>query len=193
MFRDMRTKQATEGEFMHDLTMGFKPLSLGSRDQLKDVRRAMWMRDQLIKITIGEPIKPRRENRVYIHDGIRPVTSARYDEIWIGWESYLNIDYKFGYKDVSPADGNYQLMTQAVGMYQKYGYKKIFNAIVPPRAGEPTVVVYDEPALKRATKTIVDFSDRAMQCKDLSQLKAGKWCDYCKARHVCPAAWEIAA
>jgi CRISPR/Cas system-associated exonuclease Cas4 (RecB family) len=192
-FPDTQTKIAGEGEFMHDVTMGFKKLSEATKDQARDVKRAWWMRDQLIKMTIGEAIRPRRENRIWIHDKIRLVASARYDEVWIGDDSYLNIDYKFGYKDVTPAHDNYQLMTQAVAMYQKYGYKRIYNAIVPPRCGDPTVVLFEEEDLKRSTKTIIDISDRAVSCKHLNWLKAGNHCNYCKARHVCPAAWELVA
>ena len=57
-----------------------------------------------------------------------------------------------------------------------------------PAGAQPKLIACE----KCTMHPLVDMSKRAMECNDLSMLNAGRWCDYCKARHVCSKAWEEA-
>jgi len=198
LFKEAETPAAnklrSEGQFLHDVVMEFEPLDKCDDDQISMVKRAWRQRDEVIGASIASRCEdPLREQRIFLNDLDGKVTSVRYDEIWIkDKDTCLLIDYKFGYKDVPDASGNLQLRTQAACVYRNYGYTNIYCAIVSPRCGDPTIVLYDEEQLQIAEKNIIgwcrDASDLG-DCKNITQLKAGSWCNYCRARHICPEAW----
>lgn len=196
-FKDTSSGIAREGEFMHDVVMDFKPLEEASPSQQADILRAKKQRQEIIDETIRIVGERRREERIFYRKDKRLLFSGRYDELLIsvsGEQSCpcLLIDYKFGYKDVPPAKGNLQLRALATLVYWQYGYRDIYCAIISPRCGEPTVVRYEESELEVSLGVMEDICIRSMDTLDLNKLATGDWCDYCKARHICPKAWELA-
>jgi hypothetical protein len=201
MFPEERSDIAKEGEFMHNVVMGFADISEATPSQQEDIFRAWRQRLDVIEATIGKYDKDcdnsrKLEERLWMHKGIKPVFSARFDELLIAYPDSLDspcllIDYKFGYKDVPSAKGNLQLRAQACLVYSEYGYRDIYCAIISPRAGSPTVTNYEETELDVSKESIIDMCSTAIECNNINMLNAGRWCDYCKARHVCPQAWGI--
>ncbi len=191
-----------EGELLHDIVMGLQPLSLANPGQQDDIIRAKRHRQDLIEQTIGEYDESqgndsrKLEQRLWLHDGIKPVMSGRFDELLIAYPDSENspcllIDYKFGYKDVAEAAINLQLRALGVLVYNEWGYRDIYVAVISPRASKPTCANYEEHDLMASREELIDISVNAMQTIDLSNLKAGEWCAYCNARHLCPAAWMV--
>lgn len=190
-----------EGELLHDIVMGIKPLSLATPSQQDDIISVRRKRNKLIRETIGEYDESRGEEsrkleqRLWLHDGLKPILSGRFDELLIAYPDSptspcLLIDYKFGYKDVEEAVTNMQLRSQAVLVYNEWGYRDIYCAIIP-RLGKPTVANYEEYELEVSKQSLIDISHTAMDTENLGRLCAGEWCAYCKARHACPASWGI--
>jgi len=192
-FPDRPSDIAKEGELMHDVIMDFKDMSVLTEKQQDDVAKGLRQRTEVIKDTIGTIDVRRREERIWLSHKGDHVLSSRYDELLVNEKGEaLLIDYKFGYKEVTHSSNNMQLRAQAVLTYQQYGYSVIYASIVSPRTSEPTIVKFEKDDLIEAKNFIVNASLMAMETDDLENLNAGRWCDYCKARHICPKAWEVA-
>lgn len=94
-------------------------------------------------------------------------------------------DFKYGYKEVSPVN-NPQLIIYALGIAHKYRYnfQNIVLEIIQPRGGGISTHTLTISELYDWVP-IFDLGASLTQEKD-PQLKAGKWCHFCKARAVCP-------
>jgi len=178
-----------DGEFMHEVTVGDDDISKCTFDQRQVIERTWRLRANVIGDTINEYDKKTKEKRLWIHHKLKRILSGRYDESFSRGNTALLIDYKFGWLNVSPAAFNYQLRSLVVLFWMAFGFTNIYAAIIQPRTDvKKTIVQYTENDIKLAHKEITGISLRSM--KPEQPLCAGPWCDYCRARHVCPKAWE---
>ncbi len=178
-----------DGEFMHEVIVGDSPFEECTLDQKEVILKARRQRQEVIMATIGnyDTVKSLREERLWLHDGPKPLLSGRFDEWLVNRRMALLTDFKFGWLEVTPADMNLQLRTLAVLAWKEFGVEDIFAAIIPPRMGVPTVVRYDLNTLKQAEEEVRGYAKKAL----IPEQKkcAGDWCDYCKGRHVCAESW----
>lgn len=96
------------------------------------------------------------------------------------------IDYKTGRKPAPAADENTQLASLAVLVYRHFKVECITAAIIQPWCGKPTTVHYDTAALKQAEHWLEEQLAR-VENSTPQDAKAGEWCQYCKAKAICPA------
>lgn len=101
------------------------------------------------------------------------------------------IDYKTGRKPAPAADENAQLASLAVLVYRHFKVWNITAAIIQPWCGKPTTVHYDATALKQAERWLEEQLAR-VENSTPEDTKAGEWCQYCKAKAICPAFREAA-
>lgn len=132
-----------------------------------------------------------KEVRVWIRGRqLEPVASAKLDRLYInvGATHALIIDYKTGYRAVTPAERNWQLLTQAVAVLDDYPSVEHFE------------VGYAQSRLSSKLDTAVYTADQIRHAKGIilgalwlseqpgAHRNAGTWCHYCQARGECPTA-----
>jgi hypothetical protein len=131
-----------------------------------------------------------REERFWINHRrlLEPLTSAKVDFALVandGSECLL-LDFKSGFKRVTPSNENWQLKIGLVALDQQFGpFKKARVAVAQHRVGE----VFDScdfsrEDIDRAYTEIVFYLQRARTFE--SPRCAGWWCQYCKAAVLCP-------
>jgi hypothetical protein len=185
------TESEYDGEFLHAVTVDDDDIAKCNLEQREVVLKAQAITRGIIDDTIGTYDKKTKEDRLWIHHKLKAILSGRYDMCYSRKLVALVIDYKFGWADVSPADSNYQLRALVVMLWLAFGFEEIYAAIISPRTLiKDTIVHYRLADIEQSHKEITGISIRAM--KPNQPLCAGPWCDYCKARHVCPKAWEKA-
>ena len=95
-------------------------------------------------------------------------------------------DWKSGRVEVDPADQNYQLRALAVLMAENFNLRRVFAAIIQPRASEPlTLCEYDHNDLRAATEEMNLLMDQIAQPD--APLSPGDHCSFCPAKAHCPA------
>jgi len=99
----------------------------------------------------------------------------------------LVIDYKFGRREVQPAEANMQLRAYALMVAQANFCTEVYAAIIQPRADDDQnrvrIVQYSDTDLEQAGAEI-----EAILKSDNDDLKPGlEQCHYCRARSFCPA------
>lgn len=99
-------------------------------------------------------------------------------------------DKKFGFKEVSPAEANYQLRVYALGGFEEWDVENCVVAITQPRlpyAERITLAAYNETDALAAVKELREI--RAKSREPDAPLHAGEdQCRYCKAAlgRMCP-------
>lgn len=134
---------------------------------------------------IGE-VTEYREERFWILDEatLEPITSAQVDVAYVCGKSALIIDGKTGYKSVTPANINRQMMVQAVSLFMDSGVENIRVAIAAHRwKSVLTQADYNLEALQKAHASII-FDDWRTKQSD-AEFSAGTWCEYCPGRGAC--------
>lgn len=135
-----------------------------------------------------------REEREWICDlrTMQPIASAKYDTCYICGEYALVIDDKTGFLDVTEAEKNRQMRTQAVAIWQNYDARHVRVAINHVRfRGKIDTCDYSTADLGNSYQEIVQAVWRAKQ-PDAPKYP-GEWCRYCKGKEACPtaAAWSL--
>lgn len=120
------------------------------------------------------------------------------DEHGIGWNVLYVYDLKYGRGHAVQVEENTQLMIYAVGAWQKLlkerpdlakNVRLVNLAIVQPRAGSAPVRTWTVPlgeVLAWAHLTLKPSIDK-ISSGALTELKAGRWCYFCRAGPICPA------
>lgn len=101
------------------------------------------------------------------------------------------VDYKFGIGKKVEAHENHQLAFYACALKERFHQlTRIFGVIVQPRIPG----IFDEPSISTWTLNYRDlkrwrgiFYNALIEVEKAEQLKAGPWCQFCKARGGCPA------
>ena len=131
-----------------------------------------------------------REQRIWLHNGITPLHSGRYDVAYttVNFDSMLIIDGKTLTHPVAPADTNDQLRELVALAHFNYPAIKSFTvAIIQPNVERPTsIATYDELESELALRLLRwHLSD--ICARDLPRIY-GDWCVHCPALPFCPEA-----
>lgn len=129
-----------------------------------------------------------KEERFWLMDKNRKLTSAKLDYAIIIGDSAFVLDYKSGYKPVTESHKNYQVRTQVVTLWKAYpNLKEIRGGTAAYRFRENfSMTDYSIGDLLKAERELRFILWRAEQ-PDAERIP-GEWCDYCKAKANCPQA-----
>lgn len=145
-----------------------------------------WRNDVLIPAGLGDEMSTVvREERLWlIDDKTNNLVSSKPDVVYIVASYALVIDYKSGYKIVTPAQRNHQLKTQALTVWSTYGITNIRVAVAQHRfTSMKTAADYNEALLINAEGE-VRFDIWRSEQPDAPR-NPGTWCDYCPAKNHC--------
>lgn len=98
----------------------------------------------------------------------------------------LVVDYKMLYGQHQAAPENSQLRALAILAAGKWRLREVRVAKVQPRLCAPSLADYDAAALWASRQALLDALWKANNATP-ADLKAGDWCQWCKARAACPA------
>ena len=140
-----------------------------------------------------------REQRVWLHRGIRPVASCRYDLLAIAKDEVdgreirrgLLLDLKSGWgKGVTEAPSNWQLKTEAAIVGSKYNLETLGVALIQPRVKSVKDIQIAEFDVESIALAIVEVWGVIEQSKnpDAPRTPSLKACEWCKAKFICPEA-----
>jgi hypothetical protein len=108
------------------------------------------------------------------------------DFIAISGDRGLIVDYKMLYGQHQDARENSQLRALAVLATGKWKLREVRVAKVQPRLGKPSLADYDAASLVAARQALLYALCNAENATP-ADLRAGDWCQWCKARAACPA------
>ena len=95
------------------------------------------------------------------------------------------IDFKSGFLDIEPPEGNYQMISYALMIYENFGSETIECHIVQPRHGEIKSFTFTkaflEAMIPEMEKIIIEAG------KPNAPLTTGPWCYTCFSAMKCPA------
>jgi hypothetical protein len=131
-----------------------------------------------------------REERLWLHHGLEPLHSGRYDVAYVTRDTsaMLIIEGKTLFHPVAPADTNDQLRELvALAHYNYPGVLTLSVAILQPHVERPlSIATYDsleaELALRLLRWHLADIAQ-----PDLPRIY-GPWCRFCPALEFCPEA-----
>lgn len=198
--------ESKEGTLLHKCSvaggaLADRPLKTSQRDLLEI--NAYLIREVFERVTnqFGlEAVADSKgfEQEFWLHRGIKAMFPGHIDLYeYTGSNRLLVIlDYKFGYREVSPAAANPQLRSYAVMGAELHDCDHVVVAITQPRLPREdriTMAVYSRDDIAAARQQLYDIWDR----KELANknpnileedLVAGdEQCRYCKAKLFCPA------
>lgn len=130
--------------------------------------------------SIGGTIVVNAETKIGLH------FTGQADFIAISGDRGLIVDYKVLYGQHQAAPENSQLRALAVLAAGKWRLREVRVAKVQPRLGKPSLADYDKDALSAARAGLFAALWKA-NIATTADLKAGEWCQWCKARASCPA------
>lgn len=133
----------------------------------------------------------KREERIWLHQGITPLHSGRYDVAYVSlpnFERMLIIDGKTLFDPVAPADTNDQLRELvALGRYNYPAVKEFSVAIIQPNVDRPvSLASYDALEAELALR-LLRWHLNDINGIDLPRIY-GEWCKFCPAMQFCPEA-----
>src|SRR4029077_11119147 len=131
-----------------------------------------------------------REQRLWLHSGITPLHSGRYDVAYVttDFKAMLIIDGKTLMHPVAPADTNDQLRELVALAHFNYPAIESFTvSILQPHVDRPvTMATYDLLEAELALRLLRWHLDD-IRARDLPRIY-GDWCRYCPACEFCPEA-----
>ena len=181
---DQVSQEAEDGTAIHDAIANQSVEDL--RDDLRPIAyECIQIRDEIVRDFGGDPQAGQYfvevEQRIWWRLGM---FSGQCDHVVIDGPRALIIDYKTGHAGAPPAERNLQLAGYALLMAYHYGVDEVHVAIVQPRAfPRKSVSVYRWPELQAAEQAITAMLHDAMT--EGAPLKAGYWCQYCRAKTTC--------
>jgi hypothetical protein len=132
------------------------------------------------------------EKRLWIRDAnLNLVASAQLDVFHVGLTQGLLIDFKTGYLRTTSASQNWQLLVQALSLLEEYPQLiSIRVCIAASRFGSSLdVSEYTAQDLLQAKSELLHAVWRSKQVN--APRTPGSWCQYCRAKSVCPQAAEL--
>lgn len=95
-------------------------------------------------------------------------------------------EYKFGFKEVQPADANIQLRCYLAMISEEYPVDDYYGAIYQPRiSSKPIAVHYTRQDIEKARLEIKAIFD-ACFASDAPRRPSPQGCEYCRAQAICP-------
>lgn len=135
-----------------------------------------------------------REERLWVRGSdLQPITSAKPDFLAVRGPFALLIDDKTGFKDLLPAESDWQIRTQVIAVKETFpDVKHILAGLLHHRfktKWDP--VEYNEESMEWARTDLLHYLRRAED--PLSPRVPGAHCRYCKARKACPefGSWSL--
>lgn len=95
------------------------------------------------------------------------------------------IDFKSGFLDIEPPEGNYQMISYALMIYENFGVETIECHIVQPRHGEIKSFTFTKAFLEALIPEMEKIIAEAQAPN--APLTTGPWCYTCFAAMKCPA------
>lgn len=133
------------------------------------------------------------EERWWLHAGVTPVTSGKWDHLERRGNAFLLLDYKTGWQELPALRSNLQLRVYALLVYQKH-----------PEAESITVAIvkgsdYEQEKLWTFTYTRADLEAAWFWWQnvlnnvfsDNPPLVSGDHCQFCRAQSHCPARMAV--
>jgi hypothetical protein len=117
--------------------------------------------------------------------------TGQFDRLYISGSHGLLIDFKSLRGDHASAIENPQLMSLAVLVAKKHKLETVRVALVQPLKGKPTTADFNANGLKLAESWLLAALDAEMEAGP-DDRRAGKHCQYCKARFGCRVFQESA-
>ena len=159
-------------------------------DKLRDLRaKAIAEWEEARSIRQGEKLTELREERVWVRNPhtLVPLGSAKVDEAVIHHSSgsALVIDFKTGFKETTPAENNWQLKMQALGIKHEVGVITHVRAGIAYGRFRPKLDLVDltNDDLLNIEKELLFNLWRAAQPD--APRTPGEWCRYCDAKPYC--------
>lgn len=117
------------------------------------------------------------------------------DVLWIEDDTVVVLDWKTGYRDVDPADRNWQLWGYALAACAALGKRKArvmivytkFKSAHPDQHDIGALELADFAARLAALHTRVPELKAALNRGEQLDTREGSWCRYCPSKHVCPS------
>lgn len=181
------SKIATQGTIIHEAvtTEDYSELGLTEEkvsDRLKHMESkavSEWIEEQKLPPANFTTI---REDRFWVihRKQLEPLTSAKVDYALVdkSAKTCLLLDFKTGFKRVTPATGNWQLKVGLVALDQEFGpFEKARVAIAQHRVGEIfDSCDYTRADIDQAYAEIVFYLQRTKDAEAPRQ--PGHWCQY---------------
>ena len=187
---EQQTDDATEGEMLHAVMESIDSAHRAqlTEEQARCIEFCRATREKLTDELLADDLTTVAElveQRWWLHDPatLNPVASCRIDWAGINGDTMLILDWKFGRREVAPADVNDQLRFAAAAAWSEYAPATVFVGIVAPRAeGERvTVAQFTSEQCTAAWAEMVAGAMRAMQPGQTRRPSASA-CHYCRAR-----------
>lgn len=156
--------------------------------------RIMEKRDEEVRRFFPNGAKVYREHRFMAtsRNG-KMLASAKCDYVATDGTLAVVMDYKSGFKPVTPSPRNLQIRTQALAVHCQLDVPNVIGTVIQNIGRKTTVssVEYTEADMDRARyelELVVVLSEP----KDAPRVP-GQWCQYCKGAHKCPerASWAL--
>jgi hypothetical protein len=112
------------------------------------------------------------------------IFTGQFDRLYVSGNTGLSIDFKSLRGDHAIAIENPQLMSLAVLVAKKHKLETVRVALVQPLKGKPTTADFAGHGLKLAESWLLAALE-AERNAGPDDRRAGKWCQYCKARFGC--------
>lgn len=195
---DEDSDESREGTLLHkyaaDRTLDRKALKPGQRDLLEINDRLVREVFQRVAEQFGEEVAVAAgaDNlEWWLHRGIRFLFPGHPD-LWDYRASKLLVilDFKFGFKVVTPAAANLQLRSYGVMGAELHDSERVVVAITQPRLGVDeriTMAVYSRADIAASREQLYQIWD-ACKKPDAPLVAGDEQCRYCRARsNGCPA------
>lgn len=178
------SEDASTGTRIHNALAGFLPMDQLTTDEQETAEACIRLEDEAKAQVFGpgSTVTISREVRLWRGDSF----SGQLDFIARDGQTALILDYKTGRGDVMQADGNLQLMAQAVLLWtNKPGLTRITVGIAQPWVSpQLTLCSYDADAIIAARHKLTAILATASQPNAVRQ-PGEKQCKYCRAKAVC--------
>ena len=202
------SEYSAEGTFLHALDAQGEVYDEQPTDEQRHILKAAAEADESIfravtekmDISQDEPFIEGRETEVWLRRGFKSLFPGHPDR----WRYYsarkilIVIDKKFGYREVTAAEINRQLMSYGVMVAEDYDADHVFVAINQPRLPamlRVTIGEFSREKLAQAKQLIFQIWDGAHNPdgstrKDVPRVAGDDQCRYCKAKLNCDAYQE---
>lgn len=189
--RSAEGRGATLGNRVHAAWAGESDADL-SRFELETLEKLKRLEQMLVTDWAGtrEVALFAREERLWLHNGITPLCSGRYDVAYVttDFEAMLIIDGKTLMHPVAPADSNDQLRELVALAHYNYPAIQFFTvAILQPNSEQPVSVAYYDPLEAELGLRLLRWHLADIEALDLPRI-FGAWCKHCPALAFCPEA-----
>lgn len=182
---DMPTEAAEQGTALHGSISLDVALGDHTEEEKELVLKCRAFKEQLIawhpeakRWNFEEPVK--------LVDGFEVLTEGTADLVGYAPAYVVIADWKFGYKEVTPAAANLQVRTYAAGVMQAHRVPRAFVYIFQARTGRHTVACMEMAEYENVVRR-VQVTRRACLSERLVLNPNDENCAYCPAKAICPA------